>query len=69
MILYPLIGQYEYEQDRSKRIYFRRRNKKGLSREFRELLDTLKARFEKNMDHHMGIEWPKVQAKLEGTNE
>ena len=33
---------------------------KGLSREFRKLLDTLKARFEKNMDRHKGIEWPKV---------
>jgi hypothetical protein len=43
--------------------------KKELSREFRELPDTLKARFEKNMDHHMEIEWPKVQAKVEGTNE
>jgi hypothetical protein len=42
---------------------------KGLSREFRELLDTLKARFEKNMERHLGMEWPKVQGKLEGNNE
>ena len=30
-----------------------------------ELLKTLKTRFEKNKDRHKGIEWTKVQAKLE----
>ena len=30
-----------------------------------ELLKTLKARFEKNMNRHKGVEWAKVQAKLE----
>lgn len=30
-----------------------------------ELLGTLKARFEKNMDRHKGLEWTDVQAKLE----
>ncbi len=30
-----------------------------------ELLNTLKARFEKNMNRHKGLEWAKVQAKLE----
>ena len=30
-----------------------------------ELLRTLKARFEKNMDRHTGIEWAQVQAHLE----
>ena len=30
-----------------------------------ELLKTLKARFEKNMNRHKGIEWSKVLAKLE----
>ena len=30
-----------------------------------ELLRSLKARFEKNMNRHKGIEWAKVQAKLE----
>ena len=30
-----------------------------------ELLNTLKARFEKNMNRHKGLEWSKVQAKLE----
>lgn len=29
-----------------------------------ELLKTLKARFEKNMNRHKGIEWTKVEAKL-----
>jgi hypothetical protein len=30
-----------------------------------ELLKTLQARFEKNMNRHKGLEWPKIQAKLE----
>lgn len=30
-----------------------------------DLLKTLKARFEKNMQRHKGLEWAKVQAKLE----
>src|ERR1700739_3599064 len=40
-------------------------NKKELSPEQREeLLRALKARFEKNMDRHKGLEWVNVQAKL-----
>lgn len=35
------------------------------SKEREELLKTLKARFEKNMGRHKGLEWAKVQAKLE----
>ena len=34
-----------------------------------ELLETLKARFEKNMNRHKGVEWAKVQAKLEANTE
>jgi hypothetical protein len=30
-----------------------------------ELLEVLKARFEKNMNRHGGLEWPNVQARLE----
>lgn len=30
-----------------------------------ELLKVLQARFEKNMHRHAGLEWPKIQAKLE----
>src|SRR5262245_61850688 len=33
-----------------------------------ELLRALKARFEKNMNRHKGLEWSKVQAKLEANN-
>ncbi len=41
-------------------------NKKQLSPEQREkLLRILKARFEKNMNRHKGLEWVKVQAKLD----
>src|SRR5215213_5670242 len=44
--------------------------KKQLSSEQREeLLRTLKARFEKHMNRHKGLEWAQVQAKLEGNAE
>ena len=43
-------------------------NKKKLSsEELEKLLKTLKTRFEKNMKRHKGIEWTKVQAKLEAS--
>lgn len=43
---------------------------KELSVEQREeLLKTLKARFEKNMHRHDGLEWAKVQAKLDANSE
>jgi Protein of unknown function (DUF4256) len=34
-----------------------------------ELLRALKARFEKNMNRHKGLEWAKIQAKLEASAE
>ena len=34
-----------------------------------ELLGVLRARFEKNMDRHKGLDWTKVQAKLEANPE
>lgn len=41
-----------------------------LSPEQREaLLKTLKARFEKNMKRHQGLQWPAVQARLEANPE
>jgi hypothetical protein len=41
-------------------------SKKDLSKAEREqLLKTLRARFEKNMNRHKGVEWAKVEAKLE----
>ena len=44
--------------------------KRELSPEQREeILGTLKARFEKNMNRHKGLEWDKVQAKLETNTE
>jgi len=44
--------------------------KKDLSSKQREeLLKTLKVRFEKNMNRHKGLEWSKVQARLEGNTE
>jgi hypothetical protein len=45
-------------------------NKKELSLEqSEELLRVLKARFEKNMNRHEGLEWANVQAKLEANTE
>ena len=45
----------------------RARDMKAKERE--ELLGALKARFEKNMNRHKGLEWARVQAKLEGNIE
>jgi hypothetical protein len=45
-------------------------NKKELAPEqHEELLSALKARFEKNMNRHKGLEWVKVRAKLESNPE
>src|SRR3954454_19107287 len=45
-------------------------SKRELSPEQREeLLRVLKARFEKNMNRHKGLEWAKIQAKLEADPE
>ncbi|MEO6980739.1 MAG: DUF4256 domain-containing protein [Mucilaginibacter sp.] len=44
--------------------------KKALAQEqCEELFSILKARFEKNMNRHKGVEWAKVQAKLEANPE
>jgi len=46
------------------------KTKKELSAEQRqELLRALKARFEKNLNRHKGLEWPQIQAKLEANVE
>jgi len=45
-------------------------SKKELSPDAQEeLLSALKSRFEKNMNRHKGLEWAKVQAKLEANSE
>ena len=45
-------------------------NKKELTPDQRvELISVLKVRFEKNMTRHKGLEWPKIQAKLEANPE
>jgi hypothetical protein len=43
--------------------------KKLTSAQIKELLGILKLRFEKNMPRHKGLEWPKVQVKLEDSPE
>ncbi len=45
-------------------------NKKDLSpKQSEELLRALKARFEKNMNRHQGLEWARVQVRLEADAE
>ncbi len=45
-------------------------NRNELSPEqHKELLRTLKARFEKNMNRHKGLEWAKVHARMEASTE
>jgi hypothetical protein len=45
-------------------------NKKELSqKQSDELLKTLRARFEKNMNRHKDLAWPKIKAKLEANPE
>lgn len=45
-------------------------NKKELSAEqLTALLSTLESRFEKNMNRHNGLEWAKVQAKLQASRD
>ncbi len=39
------------------------------SEQCEEIIGALKARFEKNMNRHPGLEWAKVQAKLEADPE
>ena len=43
--------------------------KKLSAKEAAALLETLKARFEKNMNRHKGVDWSKVQARLETSPE
>jgi hypothetical protein len=46
------------------------KTKKELSpKQHEELLKALQARFEKNMNRHEGLEWPKVQARLGANTE
>ncbi|NJD22342.1 MAG: DUF4256 domain-containing protein [Melioribacter sp.] len=39
------------------------------AKQIEELLRTLKNRFEKNMNRHKGLDWTKVQARLEANSE
>ncbi|MDU5108798.1 MAG: DUF4256 domain-containing protein [Clostridium sp.] len=39
------------------------------SEEYKDILEILKERFEKNMNRHKGIEWDEVQEKLEANTE
>jgi hypothetical protein len=56
------------EQGRKARTEMQR-TKDIKAKEREELLRALKARFDKNMNRHKGLEWAKVQAKLEANTE
>jgi Protein of unknown function (DUF4256) len=59
-----------FQQRKHKSMRNIKSNKSKLSPELREgLLRLLKARFEKNMNRHTGLEWTKIQAKLEANPE
>jgi hypothetical protein len=45
------------------------RAKEMKAKQREELLRALKTRFENNMNRHKGLEWPKVQARLEANSE
>ena len=45
------------------------KNRELSAEQSKALLSTLKARFEKNMKRHKGLEWAKVKAKLEANPE
>jgi len=56
--------------NKSDQYFINMESKKQLSPEETEkLVKLLKARFEKNMNRHEGLEWAKVQAKLEANAE
>ena len=62
--------QYKKSKNEQGRGFSMKNEKRKLSPEQREeILGTLKARFEKNMNRHKGLEWAKVQAKLETNTE
>ena len=67
----PNRGQLFTRHSNKKETYMKGvETKKELSPKQREeLLKALKARFEKNMNRHKGLEWAKVQAKLEANAE
>jgi|SRR5271154_3142359 hypothetical protein len=60
----------ELQVDRKTMLQPLKRNENDLSPAHRrELLEALKARFEKNMNRHEALEWAEVQAKLEANAE
>ena len=65
-----MIFKINFRKRQSKSMSSTKITKKKLSQEqSKELLSILKSRFEKNMKRHKGIEWAKVQAKLEASSE
>ena len=61
-------GAGDLRIERTKHMHMNK-NKKLSKEQTVELLGVLKARFEKNMARHKGLEWAKIQAKLEANPE
>ncbi len=64
-----LIGNYEAPTSLRSRFSAKGVKKEPVQKQHGELLKTLKTRFDKNLTRHKGIDWTKVQAKLENSNE
>jgi hypothetical protein len=69
-------GTLDVERPRRSTIYFEQignikimPNRTVSKQQREELLEALQSRFEKNINRHKGIEWAKVQAKLEAKTE
>ena len=66
----PLRGLDRESRGKPKTMSKTKSTKKELSaRQREEVITALKTRFEKNMNRHKGLEWTKVQAKLEANPE
>src|SRR5687767_2271709 len=64
------VAAHTFGSNRAERAKAEMKSAKDLKAQQREeLLGILKARFEKNMSRHKGLDWAKVQAKLEASAE
>jgi hypothetical protein len=61
--------EQRWMKQRRKALMEMQRGKHMEARQREDLLIALKARFEKNMNRHKGLEWADVQARLEGNVE
>jgi hypothetical protein len=66
----PCIWEGDFDYIKLKEVKSMENIKRELSAEQRcELLKVLKSRFEKNMERHKGLEWSKIQERLEANED